>query len=485
MSVPDLRLRALNTVPLREEGAYVLYWMIASRRATRSHALDRVGELSRRLGRPPLVLEALRAGYPFASDRLQRFVIEGMVDNAAAFARRGVLYYPYIEVRPGDGRGLLEALAERSCAVVTDDFPAFFLPRMVAAAAARLPARLEAVDGNGLLPMRAAPRVFHTAFSFRAFLQKELPAHLAEGPSADPWRRRALPPPPRIPLEVRQRWPAATGALLAAGRALPHLAIDHAVPPAPLHGGSKSGRAVLGRFVAERLLRYDEDRNHPDLDAASGLSPFLHFGHLSAHEVFDAIVASEDWTIARLHPRGGRRHGYFGLSRGAEAFLDQLVTWRELGFNMCSKRDDHLTYGSLPPWARETLSRHASDRRTPLYERSALEAAATHDRLWNAAQRQLLREGRIHGYLRMLWGKKILEWSASPEEALDTMIALNDRYALDGRDPNSYSGICWCLGRYDRPWGPERKVFGKVRYMSSENTARKVRVKRYLEHYGV
>ena len=483
MKVPDLRLRALNAAPLREDGAYVLYWMIAARRATHSFALDRVAELCRRFGRPPLVLEALRAGYPHASDRLHRFVLDGMADNARAFARREVLYYPYLEPRPGDGRGLLEALAARACAVVTDDFPAFFLPRMVAAAAERLPVRLEAVDGNGLLPMRAAPRVFHTAFSFRAFLQKEIPHHLAPRPSRDPWRR-ALPPPPRLPREVGRRWPSA-GAALGSGSAsvLSSLAIDHGVPPAPLRGGSLSGRRVLARFVAERLARYGEDRNHPDLDASSGLSPFLHFGQLSAHEVFAAVA--EGFSEDRLDLRcGGRRRGYWGLAEGSEAFLDQLVTWRELGFNACSKRDDYLDYRSLPPWARETLARHAGDERAPLYPRSALEAAATHDRLWNAAQRQLLREGRIHNYLRMLWGKKILEWSASPEEALETLIALNDRYALDGRDPNSYSGIFWCLGRYDRPFGPERKVLGKVRFMSSAATLRKVRVKRYLERYA-
>jgi deoxyribodipyrimidine photo-lyase len=172
------------------------------------------------------------------------------------------------------------------------------------------------------------------------------------------------------------------------------------------------------------------------------------------------------------------------MSRAAEAFCDQLVTWRELGFNFCARREDHLSYGSLPEWARRTLEAHAGDVRAPRYTREQLEQAATGDPLWNAAQRQLVREGRIHTYLRMLWGKKILEWSASPPEALETLIALNDRWALDGRDPNSDSGIGWVLGRYDRPWAPERPIFGTVRYMSSANTARKYRVRGYLERYG-
>jgi deoxyribodipyrimidine photo-lyase len=172
------------------------------------------------------------------------------------------------------------------------------------------------------------------------------------------------------------------------------------------------------------------------------------------------------------------------MSAQAEAFLDQLVTWRELGFNLAAKREDAERYASLPPWALTTLERHAGDPRPHLYAPEQFERAQTHDPLWNAAQVQLVREGRIHGYLRMLWGKKVLEWSPSPERALAVMLELNNRYALDGRDPNSTSGILWCLGRYDRPWGPERPIFGTVRYMSSENTARKVRVAGYVASHA-
>jgi deoxyribodipyrimidine photo-lyase len=172
------------------------------------------------------------------------------------------------------------------------------------------------------------------------------------------------------------------------------------------------------------------------------------------------------------------------VSAAAEAFLDELVTWRELGFNMCAWRADFDRYESLPAWARAALDAHAADRRPWLYAPDELERGTTHDALWNAAQMQIVREGRMHNYLRMLWGKKILEWSASPREALSVMIHLNNKYGLDGRDPNSYSGIFWCLGRYDRPWGPERPIFGSVRYMSSENTARKFPVKGYIARYG-
>jgi deoxyribodipyrimidine photo-lyase len=179
----------------------------------------------------------------------------------------------------------------------------------------------------------------------------------------------------------------------------------------------------------------------------------------------------------------GKRSGWWGLSESAEGFLDQLVTWRELGFNMCWQRDDYEDYESLPDWALKTLGEHSGDPRPHLYTVKELESAETHDPLWNAAQVQLVREGRIHNYLRMLWGKKILEWSESPLMALEAMIELNNKFAVDGRDPNSTSGIFWILGRYDRAWGPERPIFGKVRYMSSENTARKLRVEEYVRRY--
>jgi deoxyribodipyrimidine photo-lyase len=182
--------------------------------------------------------------------------------------------------------------------------------------------------------------------------------------------------------------------------------------------------------------------------------------------------------------RDAGRGGFWGMSAPVEAFLDQLITWRELGFNACFYREDYDRYESLPEWSRRTLEGHATDPRPEPYTLSELEEARTSDELWNAAQTQLVREGRIHNYLRMLWGKKILEWSPSPHDALDRMIRLNNKYALDGRDPNSYSGIFWVLGRYDRAWGPRRPIFGTVRYMSSANTARKLHVREYLERYS-
>jgi len=481
-TVPDIRIRVANPAPPDPAGDRVVYWMIAARRVGFNFALQRAADWARELGRPLVVLEALRCDYPWASDRLHRFVLDGMRDNQRRLAGSAVAYHPYVERERGAGRGLLAALAERAAAVVTDDYPTFFLPRMMATAAAGLKVRLEAVDSNGLLPLAASDRAHATAASFRRFLQRSLVEHLAHCPLADPLAT-ALPPARPLPSEIARHWPAADLERLATE--LGSLPIDHGVAPAPTSGGSDAAERALGSFLDGKLERYAELRNRPEDDATSGLAPYLHFGHISAHQVFLDLATSQRWTPADLASRAdGRRAGWWGLGESAEAFLDQLLTWRELGFGFCRHRPDHDRWESLPEWARTTLSAHAGDPRQHLYSLDQLAAAATHDPLWNAAQRQLVREGRLHNYLRMLWGKKILEWTREPREALEDMVELNNRYALDGRDPNSYSGIFWVLGRHDRPWGPERPIFGTVRFMSSTATARKLPLRSYVARYS-
>lgn len=470
---------------MRADGEFVLYWMIAYRRLAWNFALDRAIEWARELKKPLVIFEALRCDYPWASERMHRFVIDGMAEKFERLHEAGILYYPYVEPESGAGKGLLEHLAAGACLVVTDDSPAFFLPRMARRAAARLPVLVEAVDSNGLLPVCAAAAVYPTAFAFRRFLQKHLPEHLAEAPKARPIKGLRLPRLKSISGDVTQRWPPLSAENAESGEWLGALPVDHRVRAVAERGGEASARELLRKFLAEKLARYGESRNKPEGEATSGLSPYLHFGHISTHEVFQALMEREGWSERKLALRAtGSRAGWWGVSDAAEMFLDQLVTWRELGFNMAARDAEYDRYESLPEWARRTLAKHEDDERAEVYGLGAFAAARTHDALWNAAQRQLLREGRIHNYLRMLWGKKILQWSRTPEEALEITIELNNRYALDGRDPNSYSGIFWCLGRYDRPWGPERPIFGTVRYMSSENTARKVDVRAYLRKYG-
>lgn len=489
-STPSQRLRVVGANPLRPEREFVLYWMRASRRIDHNFALDRAVELALELGRPLIILEALRCDYRWAADRHHAFVLAGMRDNAVACGRFGVAYHPYVEPSVGHGRGLLAALGQHACVVVTDDHPGFHYPQMLTAAADQLDVRLEAVDSIGLLPLSVAPRDFPTAYAFRAFMQRELPAHLGSMPQATPLSRLATKPGERpmatIPKTVLTRWPAAEASLLRGEpAALAALPIDHGVGVVPGLGGARAGIAAIRAFVGEGVDAYAERRNHPDDAGGSGLSPYLHFGHVSVHAILRELAQRTGWTPGDLgRPRQDAREGFWGMPPAVESFLDELVVWREVGHNFAHIRDDIDRYESLPPWARTTLEAHAADPRPHLYDRATLEGASTADEIWNAAQRELVRTGRMHNYLRMLWGKRVLEWTAEPPAAVQMLIELNNRWALDGRDPNSYSGIFWVFGRYDRPWGPERPIFGTVRYMSSDATRRKLRLSRYLARHA-
>lgn len=484
-TVPEMRIKPCNAKAVRRDGSFVLYWMIAFRRVHWNFSLQRAVQWALKLGKPLVILEPLSRNYPWASLRFHRFVVQGMLVNARHCSKAPVTYLPFIEETPGQGKELFEQLISQACLVVSDDFPAFSLPRLVQAAAEKCPVLMEGADSNGLLPMDAATRVYPTAFLFRRFLQRELVKHLGECPAEKPLQQDLAQLPSgslNLPASLKNQTPLEYLNSALGGRLLKGL--PDPATPSGVRGGARAAQGRLRSFLKEKLDRYATARNQPQEDVTSGLSPYLHFGHISSHQVFAELMRREGWSPADLRGEGkGKRKGWWGVSEGAEAFLDQLVTWREVGFNMCRFNPAYASYDSLPDWARRTLEAHSRDERPFLYSFEQLQAGATHDELWNAAQKQLLSRGTIHNYLRMLWGKKILEWTPSPRTALEVMIELNNRFALDGRDPNSYTGIFWCLGRYDRPWGPERPVFGTVRYMSSRNTARKFRVSEYLTKY--
>ncbi len=481
MSFNQARLRRLNTARPNARGEYVLYWMQLYRRLRRNHALDYASKCARELGKPLVVYEGPRLHYPWANRRLHQFVVEGMAANAAEAVKRGVQYWPFVETPAQPGRGLVHQLAARACLVVTDDFPCFIVPEQSAAVARRAQVPVFAVDANGVVPLsllgpsvgaaaHLRPRIhraFAEAFAHRSAARTRLP---------DLPRRRVT---PRFELWKPPRDLAPFVATLP---------LDASVAPVQTTpGGRPAGLGLLRRFLKTRLRGYAEHRSEPRSPAeshASGLSPYLHFGHVSIEEVVEAVLGV-GWSSEELRLENrGKRAGFFSMDADVNAFLDEALTWRDLGFHWhwWRRADAASLETALPAWALATLRAHARNRRTHLYSLEDWENAATHDPLWNAAQTELRKTGTIHNYLRMLWGKKVIEWSRTPEQAYTTLVHLNNKYALDGRDPNSWTGILWCFGLFDRPWGPERGVFGVVRYMSSENTRRKFDLEPYLQY---
>jgi deoxyribodipyrimidine photo-lyase len=479
VSYNQSRLRRLNEARVATDGDYVLYWAQVYRRLERNHALDYALKCAGDLNRPLVVYEGLRIDYPWASRRLHRFILEGMAANAVRAAEVGLNYWPFVEKQKGEGRGLLHRLSERACLVVTDDFPCFVVPPQAGALARKATVPVFAVDSNSLVPLSLLGPAVQAAAHLRPRIHKAL---------AEAWPHRAAAK-PRVPDAASKRvrppfdaWKARDVAVF-----VDSLPLDGSVPPVPgTPGGTPAARARLREFATKRLRGYAEERSEPRSLAeghASGLSPYLHFGHLSIEEVVEKVLATTGrWSPEdlRLHNRG-KRQGFFCDDPDVNSFLDEALTWRDVGFQWhWSRRADAASLETaLPAWALQTLGAHAGDERPWLYTAEELEGGATHDPLWNAAQRELVATGTIHNYLRMLWGKKVLEWSASPAEAYRTLEHLNNKYALDGRDPNSYTGILWCFGLFDRPWPPERKILGSVRYMSSDNTARKFDLKPY------
>ena len=462
IGVDPARVHVVRDAPLPSRGEYVLYWCMVNQRASHNHALDAAIALGNRLRLPVVCYHALRPDYPHASDRLHTFVLQGLDALGEAMRRRGVPYWLELPRSAGQHVPRLGQLGRRAAAVVSDWFPAFIIPGHLRGAARALHVPLVAVDASCVVPMQRIPERQVGAYALRPKLRKLWPEYLGRlprGPEPAHAREAARIDPGFEP----ERSP---GRLV--GR-LDAFDIDHSVVPVAGHpGGRPAALAALRRFVRTRVSRFHEARNAPGRDGQSGLSPALHWGLLFAGEVARACLDA---------------HG--PEQPGVQAFLEELLVRRELAFNYCLHTPVHaqLLVSSLPGWAQQTLAAHAGDRREHLYALEQLDRGQTADPLWNAAQRQLREEGRIHGYLRMLWGKKILEWSPTAAEALRRMAHLNDRYALDGRDPVSVANFQWVLGLHDRPF-QERPVLGKVRPMSSLRTAEKFDLGPYLARYG-
>lgn len=443
-------LRVTESGEHNPRGEYILYWAQSARRLRQNLALEYAIARANERGLPVVVYESLRPDYPAANDRIHSFILEGVQSNIADAAARGLRYHFFLPRTPEEARGVVVRLAKNARLVVTDEYPTSVIATQTSRFVARSAVAVHLVDGNGILPMRAFAKEQYSARFLRDRAHRLFPELW---PSMEEHA-------PHQYFSGDLDLPAWTGE--GPRDAARRCSIDHTVRPSDLRGGREAAMERLEAFLRDGLPGYATQRNKATKHL-SGLSPYLHFGHIGIQEVAERVLMSE------------------APGEDIDSFLEEAIIRRELSFNFCFYNSRYDSLAALPSWAMRTLDAHRRDRRKPSYSFEELARAETHDAVWNLAQRQLLACGTIHGYLRMLWGKKIIEWSDTPELAHAAMVQLHDRYALDGRDPNTHAGILWCFGKHDRPWAPERPIFGSIRWMSSEQTAKKVRLREIEE----
>jgi deoxyribodipyrimidine photo-lyase len=472
------RIHADGPVRPRSGGEFVLYWMQSTHRAHDNFALNFAIEQANALRLPVQVYHGLRHDYPWASDRFHTWILESAIDLYRAFEEKGIHYAFWLSRAKGEftrwpagrreraghrpeqwagGRSELVQLADRAALVVTDYFPTFIVPRQTRGLRQKTATPVVAVESATVVPMRWHQKEYLTARGIRPVLMNALPHFLGPVDNPLPRVRRAI----DLPFEPTRPAPETIAALVAA------CDVDHTVPPSPMfRGGTRAGRARLEEFLGSGFADYAAKRDDPNApDKVSRLSPWLHFGNVSIQEVL----------LAAREADGGESWN---------KFLDEALVWRELAHNFCHFNSKHRTTAAIPAWARKELADHERDPRPQLYDLEAMEQARTAEPLWNAAQRAYLHDGWMHNYLRMLWGKTVLQWTPNAAEALRVLEHLNNKYALDGRDPNSYGGILWIFGKFDRPFY-RRDIYGTVRYQSLKGAAKKFDVERYLTGSGL
>jgi deoxyribodipyrimidine photo-lyase len=423
----------------------VLYWMSRDQRTRDNWALLFAQEQARQAKAPLQVVFCLVPEFLGANRRHYDFMLQGLREVERALAEKAIPF----RLLPGPPQEVLPRYIQqiRAGCLVADFDPLQVKRWWKSRVAEKIEIPFFEVDAHNIVPCwTASSKQEYGAYTLRPKLQRLLPEFLEDFPS--------LKKHPHQPPEGtgESDWTAA----------LKRLPQPSELPPVAIGSGEKAAAKALRRFIESGLASYARDRNDPLKDGQSNLSPYLHFGQIAAQRVA--------WEVQRAA----------APAEAKKAFLEELIVRRELSDNFCFYNPRYDRVEGFPDWAKKTLDQHRRDPRDFLYTPDQLERGATHDELWNAAQREMVATGKMHGYLRMYWAKKILEWSASPEEALERAIALNDRYELDGRDPNGYTGIAWSIGGvHDRPWG-ERKVFGKIRYMSYNGCKGKFDVKAYI-----
>lgn len=428
---------------------YVLYWMQQAQRAAENHALEYAIFRANGLKLPVVVGFGLTDAYPEANLRHYTFMLEGLVETAGTLAKRGI---PLV-CRRGEPPQVALALARQAALLVCDVGCCRHQKSWRTLVARQAPCPVVQVESDVVVPVAAAsPKAEYAARTLRPKLQRLLPDYLVPAP-------RLTPKQSGLGLDLE-------GLAIQDGAAalLKDLKIDRKVGAVSrfFPGGAAAAKKRFQRFLDERLCRYARNSNQPQTDDVSGMSPYLHFGQVSP--LYLALTLKNHAAEC---------------SADRDAYLEELIVRRELAANFVHYTPDYDRFGCLPGWARKTLGEHAADPRPHLYPRAALAAAETHDPYWNAAMREMTTTGFMHNYMRMYWGKKVLEWSPTPATAFETLLGLNNRYFLDGRDPNSFAGVAWIFGMHDRAW-PERKVFGKVRSMTAAGLERKCDIRAYV-----
>jgi deoxyribodipyrimidine photo-lyase len=423
----------------------VVYWMSRDQRAKDNWALLYAQELARERKSPLAVMFCLVPDFLGASIRQYGFMLKGLEELKKILAGKNIAFL----LLPGDPKlEIPRFVTKHNVGILVTDFDPLRIKReWKNSVSERIGIPVYEVDAHNIVPCRiASPKREFGAYTLRPKLHKALPEFLEDFPKLQkhpfPWPIRS----------ESSDWKDGT--------------VSQAVPEMDwLKPGEKAARKVLDLFLESHLANYDSQHNDPTKDAESNLSPYLHFGQISAQRVALEVTRAPLPMAAK------------------EGFLEQLIVRRELADNFCYYNPDYDRFEGFPQWARQSLDAHRKDKREYLYTQDELEFSRTHDDLWNAAQLQMVRTGKMHNFLRMYWAKKILEWTASPEVALRIAIYLNDKYELDGRDPNGYTGIAWSIGGvHDRPW-PERKIFGKIRFMSYNGCKSKFDISQFIKRY--
>jgi len=446
-NIPAERIKQLNTKDLKRR-RYILYWMQAAQRAEYNHALEYAIEKANERKKPLLVVFGLTSDYPQANLRHYWFMLEGLRETQEALEKKGIKMV-VMQKSPPDSAIEFSKDAEL---VVVDAGQLRIQRKWRQKAAKKIPCSFLEVETNLVVPVtEASEKEEFAARTIRPRIHRKLDCYMVKMKHS------------KVKVDsLGLRFNSFD--ISNINKALSKLKIDKSVGRCSnFVGGTSQAKKLLRKFLREKLKGYAEFRNEPSLDYQSNMSPYLHFGQISP--LYIAIEAAKS------------------KGKGRDAYLEELIIRRELSHNFVYYNNNYGKFDCLEPWAKRTLNFHRRDKREYVYKLEQLEQAKTHDKYWNAAQREMMLCGKMHGYMRMYWGKKILEWSKTPQEALKIALYLNNKYELDGRDANAFAGVAWCFGKHDRAWS-ERKVFGKVRYMNAAGLERKFDMQAYIKKVG-